>query len=186
MKGIDMNSLSGRLGDQASGIPPLERWDPDYCGDMDLRIARDGTWYHEGRPIERPAMVKMFSRILWQEEGTYFLKTPVEKVGIQVEDLPFLFVGLEVLEGEQGAELQFRSTTDDLIVAGPEHALVVKENAETGEPRPELAVRFGMRGRLHRNLFYQLAEMGQVEPCAQGGEELVVYSRGVRFSLGRL
>lgn len=186
MSSIDMNTLSGRLDDQTTGIPPLERWDPDYCGEMDLRIARDGTWFHEGRPIERPAMVKMFSRILWQEGDACFLKTPVEKVGIQVEDLPFLFVELDAVEGERGTALRFRSTTDDLIVAGPEHALVVHEDPDSGEPRPALEVRFGMWGRLHRNLFYQLAEMGQVEPCAQGGEELVVYSRGVRFSLGRL
>lgn len=186
MHKIDMNTLGEQIAGREQGIPPLEQWHPEYCGAMDLRIARDGSWYHEGRPIERPAMVKMFSRILWQEDGAYFLKTPVEKVGIQVEDLPFLFVEMDLIEGEQGRALQFRSTTDDLVIAGPEHALVVHEDSASGEPRPALEVRFGMWGRLHRNLFYQLAELGEVEPCAQGGEELVVYSQGVRFSLGRL
>lgn len=186
MKSIDMSKLAVPAAEKAAGIPPVDKWDPAFCGDLDMRIARDGTWFHEGRPIERPAMVKMFSRILWQEEGAYFLKTPVEKVGIQVEDLPFLFVELDVIDGEQGPQLQFRSTTDDLIIAGPEQALVVNENASSGEPEPALEVRFGMWGRIHRNVFYQLVEMGQLEPCAAGGEEMVVYSRGKRFVLGRL
>jgi len=182
----EIHKPEGKLYPKDRGIPPVDRWNPEYCGDMDMRIAREGTWFHEGRPIERPAMVKMFSRILWQEDGAYFLKTPVEKLGIQVEDLPFLFIELEVVDGDRGQELRFRSTTDDLIVAGPEHALVVSENAITGAPEPSLEVRFGMSGRIHRNVFFQLVEMGKVEPSATGGEEVVVYSQGRRFVLGCL
>ncbi|WP_432696237.1 DUF1285 domain-containing protein [Marinobacterium sp. YM272] len=182
----DLDKLSRNLEPNSQGIPPLELWHPDFCGDMDLRIARDGTWFHEGTPITRQAMVKMFSRILWQEDGAYFLKTPVEKVGIQVDDLPFLFVSLEVRDGPRGQELHFLSSTDDAIVAGQENPLVVTESEGNGEPQPALAVRFGMWGRLHRNVFYQLVELGTAEPCADGAEELVVYSSGERFSLGRL
>ncbi|TCK09285.1 hypothetical protein CLV83_1391 [Marinobacterium mangrovicola] len=181
----DLNKLSRNLVPEGQGIPPLELWNPDFCGDMDLRIARDGTWFHEGTPISRPEMVKMFSRILWQEGDTYFLKTPVEKVGIQVDDLPFQFVCLELKDGPQGQELHFLSSTDDVIVAGKKNPLVVTDQGN-GEPQPALAVRFGMWGRLHRNVFYQLVELGSAEPCAEGGEELVVYSAGERFSLGRL
>ncbi|GGB95885.1 hypothetical protein GCM10011352_22480 [Marinobacterium zhoushanense] len=186
MSGVNLTDLSHGLEQQEQGIPPLERWNPDFCGDIDMRIARDGTWYHEGTPIGRKAMVKMFSRILWQENGSYFLKTPVEKVGIQVDDLPFLLIDLEVIKGEQGVELHFTSSTDDHIVAGPEHPLRMTENSETGEPEPALAVRFGMSGRINRNVFYQLVELAHTEPCADGGEELVVYSQGERYSLGRI
>ncbi|WP_116474916.1 DUF1285 domain-containing protein [Zobellella maritima] len=186
MNTFDLNKLSSNLAPKSQGVPPLEKWNPPFCGDMDMRIARDGTWFHEGNPIRRKAMVKMFARILWHEGGGYFLKTPVEKVGIRVDDLPFLFIGLEVLEGPNGRELHFTSSTDDEIVAGPDHALIVTENSTTGEPEPSLEVRFGMFGRLHRNVFYQLVELGMAEPCADGGEELIVYSQGSRFSLGRL
>ncbi|SEF83924.1 DUF1285 domain-containing protein [Marinobacterium lutimaris] len=182
----DLNKLSHSVETNSQGIPPLDLWNPDFCGDMDLRIAQDGTWFHEGAPITRQEMVKMFSRILWLENDAYFLKTPVEKVGIQVDDLPFLFISLKVMEGPLGQELHFLSSTGDAIVAGQEHPLVVTENERNGEPQPALAVRFGMWGRLHRNVFYQLVELGTAEPCADGGEELVVYSCGERFSLGYL
>jgi len=186
MSRFDLTDLSRKVEQQDKGIPPLERWNPDFCGDIDIRIARDGTWYHEGTPIGRKALVKLFSHILWRENDRYFLKTPVEKLAIQVDDLPFLFVELEVIDGDAGPELHFTSSTDDRVVADAEHPLVVTENAETGEPRPSLAVRFGMAGRINRNLFYRLVELAQAEPCADGGEELAVYSRGSRFSLGRL
>ncbi|MBV1790582.1 DUF1285 domain-containing protein [Marinobacterium sp. D7] len=186
MAGINLADLSHGLEQQGQGIPPLEQWNPEFCGDIDMRIARDGTWYHEGTPIGRKAMVKMFSRILWRENDDYFLKTPVEKVRIQVDDLPFQLIALEVIEGDAGQELHFTSSTDDHIVAGPEHPLQVIENSETGEPAPALRVRFGMDGRISRNLFYRLVELAQTEPCTDGSEELVVYSCGERYSLGRI
>ncbi|MBR9885139.1 MAG: DUF1285 domain-containing protein [Oceanospirillales bacterium] len=185
MSGFDLSNLSRDIDPQEEKIPPLEKWNPEFCGDIDMRIARDGTWFHEGTPIGRKPMVKMFSRVLWQEDGRYFLKTPVEKVGIQVDDLPFLFVDLEVVEGDKGQELHFRSSTDDHVVAGPEHPLVVTQNSDTDQPEPALLVRFGMYGRINRNVFYRLVEMATPEPCTEGGEELVLYSSGERFSLGR-
>lgn len=186
MSGFDLTATSRQLEEQGDGIPPLERWNPDFCGDIDMRIARDGTWYYCGSPIGRKAMVRLFSRVLWLEDGAYYLKTPVEKVGIRVDDLPFQIVGLEVREGPFGEELHFTSSTDDHIVAGPDHPIRVIEDPETGEPAPSLDVRFGMAGRIHRNLFYQLVDMARTEPAEGGGEELVVYSRSERFSLGRL
>ncbi|WP_027855670.1 DUF1285 domain-containing protein [Marinobacterium litorale] len=184
-KGFDLTQLTRDVETQGQDIPPLEQWQPEFCGDIDMRIARDGTWYHEGTPIGREAMVRMFSRILWQENGEYYLKTPVEQVRIQVDDLPFLFVDMEQTEGEQGTELLFISTTGDRVAAGPAHPLTVVES-ERGEPQPSLLVRFGMSGRINRNLFYRLVELAATEECAEGGEELALYSGGERFSLGRI
>ncbi|GGO79719.1 hypothetical protein GCM10011348_14690 [Marinobacterium nitratireducens] len=186
MSQFDLGETQRQLEQHGDGIPPLERWNPDFCGDIDMRIARDGTWYYCGSPIGRKAMVRMFSRVLWPEAGSYFLKTPVEKVGIRVDDLPFQVVNLELREGPFGQELHFTTTTDDHIVAGPEHRIRVTQDPQTGEPAPEIEVRFGMSGRIHRNLFYQLVDMAATEPAAGGGDELVVYSLGERFSLGHL
>ncbi|NVK43690.1 MAG: DUF1285 domain-containing protein [Oceanospirillaceae bacterium] len=186
MSGFDLTETQRQLQEQGDGIPPLERWNPEFCGDIDMRIARDGTWFYCGTPIGRKAMVRMFSRVLWLEDGAYFLKTPVEKVGIKVDDLPFQIVNLDVRDGAQGPELHFTSATDDHIVAGPAHPIEVAEDPVSGEPAPALKVRFGMYGRIHRNLFYQLVDMARAEPADGGGEELVVYSCGERFSLGKL
>ncbi len=186
MSGFDLNEAHRELEKQGDGIPPVDRWNPDFCGDIDMRIGRDGTWYYMGTPIGRERMVRLFSRVLWQEDGRYYLKTPVEKVGIQVDDLPFQFVTLDRVDGENGPELHFTSKTGERVVAGPSHPLRVHHDAHSDEPAPELDVRFGMSGRIGRNLFYQLVEMAVSEPAAQGGEELVVHSCGERFSLGRL
>lgn len=186
MSKFELTKLSDGIDIEEQSIPPLEQWNPEFCGEIDMRIARDGTWYHEGSPIGRASMVKMFSRILWQENNVYYLKTPVEKVEIQVDDLPFLFIHVEAVESAGKQQLVFTGTAEDRVVAGPEHPLVVTQNRASGEPEPALSVRFGMWGRINRNVFYQLVEMGSVEPCAEGGEELVIYSCGERYSLGRL
>lgn len=185
-RGFDLAAASKQI-EQGSGegIPPLEKWNPDFCGDIDMRIARDGSWYYNGTPIGRPAMVKMFSRVLWQEEGRFFLKTPVEKVGIEVEDAPFLFISVEQREGESGRELLFRSKTDDVVVAGPVHPLRVEVDAHSGEPSPYLMVRFGMEGLIGRSLFYQLVEMAE-EREVEGVSHLMLQSQGEWFSLGTL
>ncbi|MBR9827954.1 MAG: DUF1285 domain-containing protein [Oceanospirillales bacterium] len=167
------------------GIPPLAQWNPDFCGDIDMRIARDGRWFYQGSPIGREAMVKMFSRILWREGESYFLKTPVEKVGIQVDDAPFFVVSVEHAVGEQGPELLFTTSTGDQVRADAEHPIRVEEDAATGEPSPYLMIRFGMEGRIARNLFYQLVELGRMVEHAHG-TELVVESAGETFSLGTL
>src|SRR3954469_3759933 len=139
----DLSSLSladiARLA-EASKLPPVEKWNPSHCGDSAMRIARDGTWYHEGSPIGRPEMVRLFSTILRREpDGSHVLVTPVEKLGILVEDAPFVAVEVKS-EGEGRARrLGFRLNTGDLIVAGPAHRL----RFETG-PHPYLEVRAGL------------------------------------------
>ncbi len=186
MAGFDLNEAHRALQQQGDGIGPLERWNPEFCGDIDMRIGQDGTWYYMGTPITRAPMVRLFSRVLWFEAGRYYLKTPAEKVGIQVDDLPFQFVSLERIETDAGPELHFISKTGDRVVAGPEHPLQVLQRAGSEEPAPQLQVRFGMWGRVGRNLFYELVEMAATEAAADGGEELAVYSCGERFTLGRL
>lgn len=177
-------AVSRQLEGQAA-IPPLETWNPDFCGDIDMRIARDGRWYYQGSPIGREAMVKMFSRILWREGEHYFLKTPVEKVGIQVDDVPFQVISVEHEVGEQGPELVFMTSTGDHVRADAEHPIRVEIDPKTKEPSPYLMIRFGMEGRIGRNLYYQLVELARMVQHERT-TELVVDSAGHTFSLGEL
>lgn len=181
---FDPAQLGQQLKDEA-GIPPLEKWNPEFCGDIDMRIAADGRWFYEGSPIGREAMVKMFARVLWREGDKYFLKTPVEKVGIHVDDVPFFVTQVERRKGEKGVELIFTTSTGDRVRADAEHPIRVETDPKTGEPSPYVMIRFGMEGKLARNLFYQLVEQARMVQNA-GGTELVVDSAGEVFSLGRL
>lgn len=181
---FDPSSIEKEVGD-GSGIPPLENWNPEFCGDIDMRIARDGRWYYEGSPIGREAMVRMFSRVLWREGDKYFLKTPVEKVGIDVEDVPFQVIQVEHEMGEQGPEMIFTTSVGDRIRADAEHPIRVETDPATKEPRPYLMIRFGMEGRIGRNIFYQLVELAHMVEHKHS-TELVVESAGESFSLGQL
>lgn len=163
-------------------LPPVEKWNPAFCGDIDMRIAQDGRWFYQGGEIKRPAMVKMFSRILWKEGDQYFLKTPVEKVGIQVDDVPFQVISVERLNQEP-ITLRFTTATGDVIDAGEEHPIRVETDPLTGEPSPYLMIRHGMEGRIQRAVFYQLAEWAEAIETASG-IEWVVSSQSKRFSLG--
>src|SRR4028118_1420577 len=130
----DLSSLSlaeiARLAEEKK-LPPVEKWNPSHCGDSGMRIARDGTWYHEGSPIGRPAMVRLFSTILRREpDGRYVLVTPVEKLDIEIEDAPFLAVELKSEGGGKERELAFRLNTGDLVVAGQDHRLRLEAGPE--------------------------------------------------------
>src|SRR6056297_4057314 len=121
---------------QGKGLPPVHQWNPPFCGDLDMRIARDGTWFYNGTPIGRPELVRLFSSILKKEEGRFFLVTPAEKVGIRVEDAPFVAVDAEA-EGEgEGQSLTFTTHVGDRVTAGPEHPIRVPRDSQTGEPAP--------------------------------------------------
>lgn len=142
------------------GPPPVHLWNPPYCGEIDMRIARDGTWFHEGTPIGRMPLVKLFSSILRIEEGKYFLVTPVEKVGIVVEDAPMLAVDFEV-EGKGEAQvLRFFTKTDDEVVANAANPIRVERDAETGEPAPYVHIRRGLEALIDRKSFYRLVDLG--------------------------
>lgn len=146
------------------GPPPVDSWNPPYCGDLDIRIARDGTWFYLGTPIGRAPLVKLFSSILKREGEAYFLVTPVEKVGIRVDDAPFVVVDVEA-EGE-GADqvLHFVTRTEDEFAAGPEHPIRVERDAATGEPSPYVLVRRNLWALIDRKTFYRLADLGAHAP----------------------
>jgi hypothetical protein len=159
-------------------LPPIEQWHPERVGLSDMRITRDGTWFHEGSPIRRPAMVRLFATILRREaDGSFALVTPVEKLAIEVEDAPFVAVELKS-EGEgENRRLAFRLNTDEVIVAGPANGLHVTED-EDG-PHPYLHVRGGLEASIARPVYYELAELA----IAEGTDPLGLWSGGAFLSL---
>jgi hypothetical protein len=177
----DLDALSlaeiARLA-EARKLPPVESWNPAHCGPSDMRIARDGTWFHEGSPIGRPAMVRLFSTILRREpDGSYVLVTPAEKLDIEVEDAPFVAVEMKS-EGEgRDRSLAFRLNTGDLVVAGPEHRL--RFAADADGPHPYLHVRAGLEALVARSVYYELVELA----LAEGAEPLGAWSGGAFFAL---
>lgn len=156
-----MAALGGGLSAGARPQPPVERWNPPFCGDIDMRIASDGTWYYLGTPIGRPALVKLFSSVLTVEDGRYFLVTPVEKVGITVEDAPFQAVEMACEGTGEARRLMFRSNVDDYLDVGAAHALRF-ETDDGGGLKPYLHVRRGLWARLTRALTYDLVAIGEV------------------------
>ena len=159
-------------------LPPVESWNPAHCGHSAMRIARDGTWFHEGSPIGRPAMVRLFSTILRREpDGRFVLVTPVEKLDIDVEDAPF--VAVEVKSEGDGRErnLAFRLNTGDVVLAGPDHPL----RFETGQdgPLPYVEVRAGLDALVARPVYYELAALALAEPETPVG----LWSGGVFFAM---
>lgn len=144
------------------GVAPVELWNPPDCGDMDLRIAADGTWFYAGTPIGRPALVRLFASVLTREDRRYVLKTPVEKVGITVEDAPFLAVDVAREESAQGPVLVFRTNLDDVVRCGPGHDLRFAQGPGEGVVRPYVHVRRGLDARLTRAVFMEVVEMGEV------------------------
>ncbi|MHA7866785.1 MAG: DUF1285 domain-containing protein [Salipiger thiooxidans] len=144
---------------KSRGLPPVEKWNPPFCGDIDMRIARDGTWFYLGSPIGRFELVKLFSSILWREGDEYFLVTPVEKVGIQVDDAPFLATDFEVSGEGEAQELTFRTHVGDEAVAGAEHPIRVTRDPETGEPAPYVLIRRNLEALIDRKSFYRLVDL---------------------------
>lgn len=142
------------------GLPPVHLWNPPFCGDLDMRIARDGTWFYLGTPIGRPALVKLFSSILKREEGKYFLVTPVEKVGITVDDAPFVAVDFEAAGEGADQVLSFTTHVGDVAVASPEHPIRVVRDPETGEPSPYVLIRADLEALIDRKSFYRLVDLG--------------------------
>lgn len=157
------------------GPPPVHLWNPPFCGDLDMEIRADGTWFYLGTPIGREALVRLFASILKVEDGRFYLVTPVEKVGIRVADAPFIAVDFQA----EGGDLVFTTNVGDRVTAGPDHTIRVTEDAQTGEPRPYLHVRRGLEARIDRKSFYRLAEIAR----SKGGR-MVVTSGAVDFDIG--
>jgi hypothetical protein len=159
-------------------------WNPPFCGDLDMRIAADGTWYYLKTPIGRPALVKLFASVLKREGEKYFLVTPVEKCGIVVDDVPFLAVELKIEAGASGRCLHFRNNVDDWVVCGAEHALRFERERATGGLKPYLLVRRDLWAKVTRALFYDLVELGE-ERDVDGVRMFGVASAGVFFAMAR-
>ena len=143
------------------GPPPVHLWNPPFCGDLDMRIAADGTWFYLKTPIGRPALVKLFASVLKREAGKYFLVTPVEKVGITVDDAPFTAVEMKTAGEAAARTLSFRTNVDDWVTCGKDHALRFEPEEETGGLKPYLHVRRDLWALVTRALFYDLVEFGE-------------------------
>jgi uncharacterized protein len=158
--GIDaIADVAKRTG--GKGPPPVHLWNPPFCGDIDMRIAADGTWFYMKTPIGRPALVKLFASVLKREGDKYFLVTPVEKVGIVVDDAPFLAVEMQAQEEGGTRLLRFRTNVDDWLECGADHALRFEPEAGTGGLKPYLHVRRDLWAKLTRPLFYELVALGE-------------------------
>lgn len=142
------------------GLPPVHLWNPPFCGDLDMRIARDGTWFYQGTPIGRFELARLFSTILKLEDGKYFLVTPVEKVGIIVDDAPFVAVDFTATGDGADQTLTFETNMGDRAEAGAENAIRVERDPETGEPAPYIHVRAGLEALIDRKSFYRLVDIG--------------------------
>ncbi|MBM3605996.1 MAG: DUF1285 domain-containing protein [Alphaproteobacteria bacterium] len=155
------------------GLPPVHLWNPPYCGEIDIEIRADGSWFHEGTPIGRPAMVRLFAGILKREEDRFFLVTPVEKVGIRVQDAPFVAEDADIAPDR----ITFTTNVGDPVTAGPGHAIIMRGDA--AEPRPYVHVRAGLEALIDRKTFYRLADAAEPGPDGRIG----VTSNGEFFPL---
>jgi hypothetical protein len=163
-----------------SGLPPVHAWNPPHCGQIDMRIARDGTWYHEGAPITRKELVRLFSTILRKDGDDYFLVTPVEKVGITVDDAPFVAVDFDVAGDGPDQTLTFVTNVGDRTIAGPCCPIRVVHDPITGEPAPYVTVRANLEALIDRKSFYRLADLACEHDRCVG-----LWSSGAFFPIDR-
>ena len=160
-------------------LPPVERWAPERIGEIDIRIAANGDWYHEGSRIERFSIAKLFATILRLDDDEYYLVNPFEKLRIQVDDAPFIATDMETQGEGASRRILFSTNVDDAVVADAEHPIVVEDR--NGQPRPYVEVRRGLRALIARSVFYRLVDLA----VDDGHGELSLWSGGARFVLGR-
>ena len=159
------------------GLPPVHLWNPPNCGEIDIRIRRDGVWFHEGTPIGREALVRLFSTVLRKDDDGVYLVTPVEKLKITVEDAPFIAVRVD----RDGEALRFTTNVGDEVEAGPDNPIRVEMDPDSGEPRPYLHVRRGLEALIARPVFYEMVEMAR-----EHEGRMAVSSNGAWFAVGPL
>lgn len=164
------------------GLPPVHLWNPPFCGDLDMRIARDGTWFYLGTPIGRFELVRLFSTILRKDGDDYFLVTPVEKVGITVDDAPFVAVDFTVSGSGSDQVLTFETNVGDKAVAGVEHPIRVERDEVTGEPSPYVLIRRNLEALIDRKSFYRLVDIGETEEV-DGTDWFGIRSNGTFFPI---
>ena len=177
-----LEAITGAIQRSGKGAPPVELWNPPFCGDLDMRIATDGTWLYLKTPIGRPALVKLFASVLKREGDKYFLVTPVEKCGIRVDDAPFLAVELNVESNGAGQVLNFRTNVDDWVACGPQHVMRFVPEAGTGGLKPYIHVRRDLWAKVTRALFFDLVELGE-ERDVEGKTMFGVSSGGMFFAM---
>lgn len=174
--GRTLTDLMALIGERTH--PPVDRWNPDHCGPSDMRIAADGTWFHMGSPITRPAMVRLFSTVLRREpDGSHVLVTPAEKLSIEVEVTAFRAIAMTSEGTRQSRKIAFELDSGDAVILGPDHPLTLAEDAHG--PSPRLAVRHGLEALIARPLYYELAEIA----LAEGGDPPGIWSNGAFFPL---
>jgi hypothetical protein len=164
------------------GPPPVHLWNPPFCGDLDIRIARDGTWFYLGTPIGRMPLVKLFSSVIRKDGDDYFLVTPVEKVRITVDDAPFVAVDYEVSGAGEAQDITFTTQVNDTAIAGPDHPIRVVRDEETGEPSPYILIRANLEALIDRKSFYRLVDIG-VHTEHDGQSWFGIWSGGVFFPI---
>ncbi len=182
----NVNALiaAARQNASADGLPPVHLWHPERCADMDIEILRDGSWRHDGQPIRRPELVRLFSTILRKDEdGETYLVTPQEKVKVRVACAPFLAVALQIRGRGETQQLFFTTNVGDVVLAGPQRPIRVQTNPDTLEPTPFVLVRARLEALISRAVFYQLVELA-VERDLGEGPQLGVWSDGAFFALG--
>lgn len=175
-------AASARAAAKGRGIPPVHLWNPPHCGDLDIRIARDGTWFYMGTPIGRPELVRLFSTILRKDGDSYVLVTPVEKVGITVDDAPFVAVDFEVEGSGQAQALTFTTNVADTVKAGPDAPIRIERDPKTGEPSPYVRIRANLDALIDRKSFYRLVDIGTSE-IHEGNDWFGVWSGGQFFPI---
>ena len=165
-------------------LPPVHLWNPPFCGDLDMRIARDGTWFYQGTPIGRKALVVLFASIIRKDGDDYFLVTPVEKVGIKVDDAPFIAIDFDVSGAGDSQTITFHTNVDDSVILSRDAPLRMAHNPQTGEPAPYVLVRTNLEALIDRKSFYRLVDLGEVMPY-QGEDWFGVRSQGQFFPMMR-
>jgi hypothetical protein len=176
-QGQTFAALAAAIG-QRGGPPPVDKWNPAHCGDSEMRIARDGSWYYRGTPIERPAMVRLFSTVLRREpDGSHVLVTPVEKLSIEIEATAFRAIQMTMDGQRENRRIGLTLDSGDALIVGPEHPLTVVDRPDG--PSPRVAVRFGLEAELSRPLYYELADIA----LAEGHNPPGVWSDGIFFPL---
>lgn len=181
-----LQSLPQSASGDAREPAPVHLWQPPFSGELDMHIARDGTWYYQGGPITRKALAQLFSGILrLDEDGRYYLVTPVERWAIKVDDVPFVAVRLEVEGQGKEQQLAFFTSLEHRVVAGEEHPIRVEVDAQTRQPSPYVLLRTNLQALIHRNVFYQLADLA-VEQEVDGVQRTGVWSAGMFFPIDGL
>lgn len=180
---MDLQTLTKQI-ENLGAAPPFDKWHPPFCGDIEMTIKADGSWWYMGTPIGREKLVKLFASVLLMEDDEYFLKTPAEKVRIQVEDAPFVITQWQTHDTEDGPAIEVISNLGHAAVLSDSHPLEVDYN-NPDQPRPYVTLHRGLKALVHRNVFYQWVDIAR-SVNKNGDEHLVIQSGNTEFSLGKL